>query len=96
MFCKHNLERNVTVENVIQILEAAEKSQTQDMKKYALNLIVRHFPKVAPLPQMKVLSRELLLDILHALADEMATYPEGRLVQDMSCASLTSANLDAN
>lgn len=86
-FCKHNLERNVTVENVIQILEAAELSQTQDMKKYALNLIVRHFPKVAPLPKMKTLSRQLLLDILQALADDMAI---GKSVQDMSCVSISS------
>jgi len=42
------------------------------MKKYALNLIVRHFPKVAPLPRMRTLSRELLLDILKALADDMS------------------------
>ena len=63
MFCKTNLERNVTVENVrtaklqffistrlqvLQILEAAENSQASDMKKYALNLIVRYFPKVKP------------------------------------------------
>lgn len=80
-FCKYNLERNVTVDNVIQILEAAECSQTQDMKKYALNLIVRHFPKVAPLPRMRTLSRQLLLDILQALADDMS---ESRLVHDMS------------
>merc|ERR1711994_669117 len=46
VFCKTNLERNVTVENVMQILEAADRSQAADMKKYALNLIVRHFPKV--------------------------------------------------
>ena len=61
VFCKTNLERNVTVENVgavkleclifpwlqvLQILEAAENSQASDMKKYALNLIVRYFPKV--------------------------------------------------
>ena len=31
---------------VLQILEAAENSQASDMKKYALNLIVRYFPKV--------------------------------------------------
>jgi hypothetical protein len=55
--------------------------QTQDMKKYALNLIVRHFPKVAPLPRMRTLSRELLLDILKALADDMT---ENRAVHDMS------------
>jgi hypothetical protein len=37
---------NVTFENVIQILEAADSMQAGDMKKYALNLIVHHFPKV--------------------------------------------------
>ena len=46
MFCKTNLERNVTVENVLQILEAADRSQAADMKKYALSLIVRYFSKV--------------------------------------------------
>lgn len=45
-FCKQNLEMNVTFENVIQILEAADRIQAIDMKKYALNLIVHHFPKV--------------------------------------------------
>ena len=45
-FCKQNLEMNVTFENVIQILEAADQIQATDMKKYALNLIVHHFPKV--------------------------------------------------
>jgi len=45
-FCKQNLEMNVTFENVIQILEAADRMQATDMKKYALNLIVHHFSKV--------------------------------------------------
>lgn len=45
-FCKQNLEMNVTFENVIQILEAADRMQAADMKKYALNLIVHHFSKV--------------------------------------------------
>lgn len=45
-FCKQNLEMNVTFENVIQILEAADRMQAFDMKKYALNLIVHHFTKV--------------------------------------------------
>ena len=67
-YCKHNLERNVTIENVIQIVEAADKSNVHDMKNYALDLIVRNFPRVAHQPQMKNLSRPLLLDILYALA----------------------------
>lgn len=51
-FCKQNLEMNVTFENVIQILEAADRIQATDMKKYALNLIVHHFPKVRVLMQL--------------------------------------------
>lgn len=38
---------NVTIDNVIQLLEAADRIQASDMKKYALNLIVHHFPKVS-------------------------------------------------
>lgn len=45
-FCKQNLETNVTSENVLEILEAADRMQATDMKKYALNLIVHHFSKV--------------------------------------------------
>lgn len=37
---------NVTSENVVQILEAAERIQAHDMKKYALTLIVQNFSKV--------------------------------------------------
>ncbi|XP_070153632.1 leucine-zipper-like transcriptional regulator 1 isoform X1 [Polyergus mexicanus] len=80
-FCKQNLEMNVTFENVIQILEAADRMQAADMKKYALNLIVHHFSKVARLPRLRQLSRELLLDIFDALADERS---EIRTCQDMT------------
>ena len=68
-FCKQNLEMNVTFENVIQILEAADKIKAQDMKRHALCLIVQYFPKVARLPRIRDLSRDLLLDILEALAE---------------------------
>jgi leucine-zipper-like transcriptional regulator 1 len=40
---------NVTSENVVQILEAAERIQAHDMKKYALTLIVQNFGKVCAL-----------------------------------------------
>ncbi|XP_040066020.1 leucine-zipper-like transcriptional regulator 1 [Ixodes scapularis] len=86
-FCKENLEMNVTFENVIQILEAADKIQATDMKKHALSLIVHHYPKVARLPRLQGLSRELLLDILEALADDMS---DSKLCQDVSSASLCS------
>lgn len=45
-FCKQNLEMNVTCDNVVQILEAADRMQATDMKKYSLGLIVQYFPKV--------------------------------------------------
>ncbi|XP_060530109.1 leucine-zipper-like transcriptional regulator 1 [Cylas formicarius] len=70
-FCKQNLEMNVTFENVIQILEAADKMQATDMKKYALDLIVHHFTKVVKLPRFKMLDKSLILDILDVLAESM-------------------------
>ncbi|XP_076294734.1 leucine zipper like transcription regulator 1 isoform X3 [Lasioglossum baleicum] len=69
-FCKQNLEMNISFKNVIQILEAADRMQAIDVKKYVLDLIVHHFTEVARLPELKQLSKELLLDILEALADE--------------------------
>ncbi|CAL4119244.1 unnamed protein product, partial [Meganyctiphanes norvegica] len=88
-FCKQNLEMNVTFENVIQILEAADRIQATDMKKYALNLIVHHFTKVARLPKMRCLSRSLLLDIIAALAEDMS---DSKLVHDMSSISLSTSD----
>ncbi|XP_018330195.1 leucine-zipper-like transcriptional regulator 1 [Agrilus planipennis] len=86
-FCKQNLEMNVTVDNVIQILEAADRMQATDMKKYALDLIVHHFIKVARLPRLKQLSKELILDILMALANDMSA---PKTCQDLSTISLNS------
>ena len=89
VFCKQNLERNVRVDNVLQILEAADNSHTQDMKRYALNLIVKHFTKVAPLPNLKTLSKELLLDIIQAKADEL-NLQQSKLIPNLSYGSSTS------
>ncbi|XP_059143306.1 leucine-zipper-like transcriptional regulator 1 [Physella acuta] len=89
-FCKHNLEMNVSYQNVIQILEAADKIQATDMKKHALSIIVHHFTKAARLPSLRRLSRELLLDVLDALADEMS---DSRVCQDLSGVSLTDSNM---
>lgn len=89
-FCKHNLEMNVSYTNVIQILEAADKIQATDMKKHALNIIVRHFPKAARQPSLRRLSRDLLLDVIDALAEQMNESP---LCQDLSVVSLTDSNL---
>ena len=65
---------------MIQILEAADRSQATDMKRYALTLIVRHFAKVSKQPRMRNLSKELLLDILYAIGEDRA---EGRFVHDI-------------
>nr|CAD7396291.1 unnamed protein product [Timema poppensis] len=58
VYCKQNLERNVTFVNVIQILEAADQMKAADMKKYALSLIVHHFCKGYMRPVGEELSRQ--------------------------------------
>ncbi|RWS23484.1 hypothetical protein B4U80_01909 [Leptotrombidium deliense] len=71
VFCKRNLEMNVTFENVIQILEAADYIQVLDMKKHALNIIVSNFKKVSQLQRFRSLSKELLFEILDTLANAL-------------------------
>lgn len=88
-FCKQNLEMNVSFENVIQILEAAHGMQATDMKKYALDLIVHHFTKVAKLPRLRMLPKELILDILIALANDMS---EPKICQDVSSSTSFSGD----
>ncbi|XP_037935608.1 leucine-zipper-like transcriptional regulator 1 homolog [Teleopsis dalmanni] len=68
-FCKFSLENNITYENVLQTLEASDITKIYDIKEYALNLIVKDFTKVAKLPKLNALSRELLLEIIRAVAD---------------------------
>ena len=45
------------------------------MKRHALNIIVQQFPDVARLPDIRRLKKELLLDILEAVADYMSPSP---------------------
>uniref|UniRef100_A0AAY4BLD7 BTB domain-containing protein n=1 Tax=Denticeps clupeoides TaxID=299321 RepID=A0AAY4BLD7_9TELE len=80
-YCKQNLEMNVTVENVLQILEAADKTQALDMKKHCLHIIVHQFTKVSKLPNLRSLSQLLLLDII----DSLATH-----ISDKQCAEMSS------
>ncbi|XP_029475633.1 leucine-zipper-like transcriptional regulator 1 [Rhinatrema bivittatum] len=80
-YCKQNLEMNVTVENVLQILEAADKTQALDMKKHCLHIIVHQFIKVSKLPNLRFLSQPLLLDIIESLANHLS---------DEQCAELGS------
>lgn len=57
------------MQNVLQILEASDKMKVPDIKKYALSMIVRDFSQVARLPKMQNLSRDLLLEVIEAMAD---------------------------
>lgn len=61
-------------------MEAADQSQTHDMKKYALSLIVRHLPEVSRQSRFNNLSRALCLDILHALAEDRQTAEKGDII----------------
>eukprot|EP00794_Sanderia_malayensis_P013893 gene13893-15341_t len=72
-YCKQNLEMNVSVKNVIQILEAAHGIGALDMERHAMSIIVQHFPKVARLQDFRRLNKELLLDILDAIAEYMTS-----------------------
>ncbi|XP_007436040.1 leucine-zipper-like transcriptional regulator 1 [Python bivittatus] len=78
-YCKQNLEMNVTVENVLQILEAADRTQALDMKRHCLHIIVHQFTKVSKLPNLRSLSQPLLLDIIESLANH---------ISDKQCAEL--------
>lgn len=60
------------MQNVLQILEASDKMNVPDIKKYALSMIVRDYSQVARLPKINDLSRELLLEIIEAMADVLA------------------------
>nr|XP_013223390.2 leucine-zipper-like transcriptional regulator 1 [Columba livia] len=80
-YCKQNLEMNVTVENVLQILEAADKTQALDMKRHCLHIIVHQFIKVSKLPHLRSLSQLLLVDIIESLAKH---------ISDKQCAELGS------
>nr|XP_023415157.1 leucine-zipper-like transcriptional regulator 1 isoform X2 [Loxodonta africana] len=78
-YCKQNLEMNVTVQNVLQILEAADKTQALDMKRHCLHIIVHQFTKVSKLPTLRSLSQQLLIDIIDSLASH---------ISDNQCAEL--------
>ncbi|OCU02165.1 hypothetical protein XELAEV_18007926mg [Xenopus laevis] len=80
-YCRQNLEMNVTVENVLQIMEAADKTQALDMKKHCLHIIVHQFTKVAKLPNLRLLSQPLLINIIESLANH---------ISDKQCAELGS------
>lgn len=75
------------MQNVLQILEASDKMNVPDIKKYALGMIVREYSQVARLPKINDLSRELLLEIIEAMADVLA---EIRITHDLTPFSVHS------
>ncbi|XP_052751943.1 leucine-zipper-like transcriptional regulator 1 [Galleria mellonella] len=70
VFCQHNLQSNVSPENVLAILQAADRMRATDIKEYALKMIVHHFGLVARQEAIKNLAQPLLVDIIWALAEE--------------------------
>jgi hypothetical protein len=72
VLCRQSLEMNVSVGNVFGILEAADSIGAAEMKRHALHLIVKDFSVVAKQPEMRRLSRELLLEVIDAVATQMA------------------------
>ncbi|XP_065220593.1 leucine-zipper-like transcriptional regulator 1 isoform X1 [Planococcus citri] len=71
VYCKENLEMNVSPQNVLEILDAANSIPIVTMKNYALDLIVHKYTDVVVLPKFRQLSKELLLDISDAMVRYM-------------------------
>ncbi|KAK6312850.1 hypothetical protein J4Q44_G00161970 [Coregonus suidteri] len=82
-YCKQNLEMKVTVENVLQILEAVDKTQAWDMKKHCLHIIVHQFIKVSILPNLRSLSQLLLLDIIESLVSHISDKQSAEMGSDI-------------
>lgn len=72
-YCKASLEKDVCVDSVLTMLEAANAIDMQVMKKHCFEMIAANFPVIVRQPQFRNLKRELLLDILDILASKMST-----------------------
>lgn len=70
-YCKASLEKDVSKENILTMLEVSDKIHVQTMKNRCLDMIARKFPEIVKQPYFRNLKRELLLDILDILADRM-------------------------
>ncbi len=89
VFCKQNLEANVSKSNVFDILEAADKIHEKDMKDFALKILRSNFYELAHSARIKKLSKELLLDIITDMSTLFSKEPN--LTQ-----ALTKKNLSVN
>ena len=67
VYCKQNLEANVSKANVFDILEAADKIQEQDMKQFALKMVAANFAELAHSHRIEKLPNNLLIDIMRFL-----------------------------
>ena len=72
-YCKASLEKDVCIDSVLTMLEAANAIDMQVMKKHCFEMIAANFPVIVRQPQFRNLKRELLLDILDILASKMST-----------------------
>lgn len=70
-YCKEILEKNVTQENVLKMLETADTINLQVMKRHCLNIIATQFPDIVQQRYLRCLKKEMLLDILDVLASRM-------------------------
>ena len=69
--CKASLEKDVCVDNVLTMLEAANAINMEVMKKHCLEMIATNFPAIVQQAYFRNLKRELLLNILDVLASKM-------------------------
>uniref|UniRef100_A0A8D8YQK1 Leucine-zipper-like transcriptional regulator 1 n=1 Tax=Cacopsylla melanoneura TaxID=428564 RepID=A0A8D8YQK1_9HEMI len=81
VFCKHNLDRNVTKDNVLNILVAAEKMNIHDVKELTMKVVVKNYPYVVKNPTIHALNRDLLIDILQAMGKDIEQTREMEKVQ---------------
>eukprot|EP00800_Vazella_pourtalesii_P008004 TRINITY_DN2127_c0_g1_i4.p1 TRINITY_DN2127_c0_g1~~TRINITY_DN2127_c0_g1_i4.p1 ORF type:complete len:635 (-),score=123.38 TRINITY_DN2127_c0_g1_i4:110-2014(-) len=68
VFCKEALEQRIVHENVINLLRISSEIGVEVVKKYTLNRIVANFNNVFDMVDFQDLSKDLLLDVLEALA----------------------------
>ena len=66
--CKAILEQNVSLENVVSLLQVSDLILLQEMKERCLFLINDHFPSFVHQPEFRDLPKSLLLDVLEVLA----------------------------
>jgi len=71
VYCKYMLEEKVSVDNILDIFEAADAIKMQEVKAHILSLIVNDFGAIIKQAHFRTLKRELLLDILDTLAAKM-------------------------